>query len=344
MDHPSTAALRAGPTPRTRLDPNRREALAQLAVVTALALGGVGTAHAESFPSQTVKVVVPLTPGGSNDVLARVLAERLAALWKHTVVVENRPGGSSNIGADLVARAQPDGHTLLVAPNNVFVSNHLVSPKLDAGRALEPVAVLGSVPFVLVVRPEAGVSTAKELVERSKQRPDGMTYATSGVASPHHLLSEAFRAATGAKLTHVPYKGAAPAIADLLAGQVDLQFGAINQLLPHIRGGKLKALAVAGSERAALLPDVPTLAEAGVPGQQPSIWVGLAAPPRTPPALVERMSRDVAQVLAQPGMAAPMSEQGIALRAGSQAEMAKLIADDTREWGRVIEAANIRTE
>jgi tripartite-type tricarboxylate transporter receptor subunit TctC len=316
----------------------------QLAAGAAVALLAPATLLAQEFPSQPVRIIVPLTPGGSNDVLARLIAERLGAQWKQSVVVDNRPGGSGNIGAEAVARAQPDGYTLLVAPNNVFTINHTLSPRLVAGRELAPISMLGSVPVVLVAGPSARVGTVKELVDLSRSRGNGLSYASSGSGSPHHLAAEMFRTLTGARLTHIPYKGAAPAITDLLGGQVDMQFGAINQLLPHIREGKLRALAMAGNERVPLLPDVPTLAEAGVPGRQPEVWVALAAPLRTPPAVVERINRDVRAVLAQPDVRARMAEQGIVVASSTPAELGQTIEDDTRRWAQVIRDANIKAE
>ncbi|MDM0066970.1 tripartite tricarboxylate transporter substrate binding protein [Variovorax sp. J31P207] len=322
----------------------RRVIALALASVTVAWLGVLAPAHAQEFPSQPIKLVVPLTPGGSNDVLARTLAEKLSGLWHQSVIVENRPGASGNIGADAVARAPAGGHTLLVAPNNVFVVNHSLSPRLEAAKDLAPVTLLGTVPFVLVAGSSAKVGSVKELIELSKSRPAGLSYASSGIGSPHHLAAEMFRSMTGARMTHVPYKGGAPAIVDLLGGQVDVQFGAINQLLPHIRDGKLKALAIVGNERVPLVPDVPTLAEAGVPGWQGEVWVGLAAPPRTPPAIIERLNRDVRKVLAQPEVQARMADQGIVLKGSTIAQMAQTIEDDTKRWAEVIKEANIKAE
>ncbi len=329
--------------------PPRRVVRARVRAVACLALAALpwvaaGSAQAQEFPSQPVKLIVPLTPGGSNDVLARVVAEKLGGLWGQSVIVENRPGASSNIGADAVARAPADGYTMLVAPNNVFAVNHTLMPRLEGGKDLSPVSLLGTVPFLLVAGPGAKVNSVKELIDASKSRPEGITYASSGIGSPHHLAAEMFRLRTGAKLTHVPYKGAAPAITDLLGGQVQVTFGAINQLLPHIREGKLKALAVVGAERIALLPDVPTLAEAGLPGWQGEVWVALAAPPRTPAATVERINRDVRRVMALPDVQTKMAEQGLVVKSSTPAQLAQTIADDTRRWAEVIKEANIKAE
>jgi len=301
-------------------------------------------AHGQEYPSQPVKLIVPLTPGGSNDVLARVLAEKLGGLWHQSVVVENRPGASGNIGADAVARAPADGHMLLVAPNNVFAINHSMSPRLGAAKDLVPVTLLGSVPFVLVAGSSVKVGSVKELIELSKSRAGGLSYASSGSGSPHHLAAEMFRLMTGARMTHVPYRGAAPAIIDLLGGQVDVQFGAINQLLPHIREGRLKALAIVGNEKVSLLPDVPTLGEVGLPGWQGEVWVALAAPPRTPPGLIERLNRDVRKVLALPEVQTRMAEQGIVVKGSTAPKMAQTIEDDTKRWAQVIKHANIQAE
>jgi tripartite-type tricarboxylate transporter receptor subunit TctC len=322
---------------------SRRRA-AMLAMLCGAASMLSGIAQAQTFPVQQVKVIVPLTPGGSNDVLARVIAEKLAGIWQQSVVVENRPGAGGNIGADAVARAPADGHTLLVAPNNVFAVNHSLSPKLEGGKDLAPVTIVGTVPFVLVTGTSIKVGSVKELIELTKSRPNGLSYASSGIGSPHHLAAEMFRSRTGARITHVPYKGAAPAITDLLGGQVDIQFGAINQLLPLIKDGRLKALAVVGNERVSLLPDVPTLAEAGFPGWQGEVWIALAAPPRTPASVVDRVSRDVRRVLAMPDVQAKLAEQGIVAKGGPPSEMAQIIDDDTKRWAQVIKEANIKAE
>lgn len=307
-------------------------------------IGVITPARAQEFPNQPVKIIVPLTPGGANDVLARTLAEKLGGMWRQSVVVDNRPGASGNIGAMAVARSPSDGHTLLVAPNNVYVINQSISPQLQAGKDLAPITLLGTVPFVLVAGSSLKVSSVRELVELSKSRPGGLSYASSGVGSPQHLAAEMFRLQTGARLTHVPYKGAAPAIADLLGGQVEIQFGAINQLLPHIREGRLKALAIAGNERVALLPEVPTLSETGVPGRLGEVWVAMAAPANTPPKVVELVGRDVRRVLALPDVQARMAEQGIVVKSSSPSQLSQLIDEDTKRWAQVIKDANIKAE
>lgn len=307
-------------------------------------IGVITPARAQEFPNQPVKIIVPLTPGGANDVLARTLAEKLGGMWRQSVVVDNRPGASGNIGAMAVARSPSDGHTLLVAPNNVYVINQSISPQLQAGKDLAPITLLGTVPFVLVAGSSLKVSSVKELVELSKSRPGGLSYASSGVGSPQHLAAEMFRLQTGARLTHVPYKGAAPAIADLLGGQVEIQFGAINQLLPHIREGRLKALAIAGNERVALLPEVPTLSETGVPGRLGEVWVAMTAPANTPPKVVELVGRDVRRVLALPDVQARMAEQGIVVKSSSPSQLSQLIDEDTKRWAQVIKDANIKAE
>ena len=307
-------------------------------------IGVITPARAQEFPNQPVKIIVPLTPGGANDVLARTLAEKLGGMWRQSVVVDNRPGASGNIGAMAVARSPSDGHTLLVAPNNVYVINQSISPQLQAGKDLAPITLLGTVPFVLVAGSSLKVSSVKELVELSKSRPGGLSYASSGVGSPQHLAAEMFRLQTGARLTHVPYKGAAPAIADLLGGQVEIQFGAINQLLPHIREGRLKALAIAGNERVALLPEVPTLSETGVPGRLGEVWVAMTAPANTPPKVVELVGRDVRRVLALPAVQVRMAEQGIVVKSSSPSQLSQLIDEDTKRWAQVIKDANIKAE
>jgi tripartite-type tricarboxylate transporter receptor subunit TctC len=321
----------------------RRFALAALGTAAmAAAVPGL----AQTAATKQVRIVVPFTAGGSNDVLARVLAQKLGELWGQTVIVENKAGASGNIGAEFVAKSPADGTALLIAANNVMSMNAALYSKMPINpqKDLDSVSLLGTVPVVLVVRANLHVTSVQELIALARSKPGGLSYASAGVGTPQHLSAELFKSMTRTDIVHVPYKGAAPAITDLIGGQVDLLFGAINSLLPHLRSGKLKALAVAGTKRVRALPDVPTVAEAGVPGYESDIWLGLAAPAHTPGDMVERINRDVRKVMALPDVIDKLAEQGIEPLTSSPAEMAKLVASDAARWSKVIKEAGIRAD
>lgn len=312
-----------------------------------LAAGFGGSAFAQDvFPSRPVRLVVPYTPGGSNDVLARVLAQKLPEIWGQPVVVDNKAGAAGNIGSDFVAKAPGDGYTLLITNNNTMSINPVLFTKVpfDAARDFEQITLLGTVPVVLVVNAGVKATTVKELIALAKNRPGALSYASSGAGSPQHMTAELFKSMTGTHILNIPYKGAASAVTDLLGGQVDLQFGAINSLLPHIRSGRLRALGVAGARRVALLPEVPTIAEAGVPGFETDIWLGLAAPANTPRPVIEKINRDVHRILAMPDVRDKLAEQGIYVQTSSPAEMSALAARDRIRWEKVIRNAGLKPE
>ncbi len=316
-----------------------------LQAVTASAAFAAFSVFAQSYPSKPVRIVVPFTPGGSNDVLGRLLAQKLGDLWGRTVIAENKPGASGNIGADLVAKSAPDGLNLLIAANNILSMNSAVFSKMSFNpvKDLESVSLLGWVPVVLVARATLNIGSITELLDMARKQPGSMTYASAGLGSPQHLSAELFKSLAGVSIVHVPYKGAAPAVIDMLGGQVDLMFGAINSLLPHIRSGKLKALGVAGKQRLPSMPDVPTIAEA-VPGFESDIWVGLSAPAGVPADIIDKINRDVRTVLSMSDVKEKLAEQGIEAVPSSSAEMGKLVSADLARWTRVVREAGIKAE
>lgn len=317
-----------------------------LQVLAGLAMPTLARAAlAQGYPSRQVRIVVPFTPGGSNDVLGRVLAQKLGELWNQTVIVDNKPGASGNIGADTVAKSPPDGLSLLIAANNILSMNSALFRKMpfNPEKDLESVSLLGLVPVVLVARSSLNVTSIDAMLDIARKKPGGLTYASSGLGSPQHLSAELFKSLTKVDMVHIPYKGAAPAITDLLAGQVDVMFGAINSLLPHIRSGKLKPLGVAGRKRIPSMPDVPTIAEA-VPGFESDIWVGLSAPAGTPADIVNKINRDVRTVLGMADVKEKLMEQGIEPAPSRPAEMAKLVSADSARWTRVIQEAGIKAD
>jgi len=300
----------------------------------------------ENYPAKPVTLVVPFTPAGSNDVIARVVGQRLSQIWHQPVIVDNKPGAAGSIGTDQVAKASADGYKLLITNNNTMSINPMLLPNTPyaVARDFAQVTQLGTVPVVLVVNSNLKVTTVKELVALAKISPGKLSYASSGSGSPQHLSAELFKSMTGTDIAHIPYKGAAPAITDMLAGQVDLQFGAINSLLPHIRSGKLRALAVGGTRRASLLPNVPTMAEVGLPQYDSEIWLGLAAPTGTPSAVIKRINADVSRVLEESGVKEKLAEQGIEARSSTPQEMTQLVERDTARWASVIKGAGIKAD
>jgi tripartite-type tricarboxylate transporter receptor subunit TctC len=290
-------------------------------------------AAAQGFPERPVRIIVPLTPGGSPDTIARSVAASLQNVWTQPVVVENRPGGSQNIGADMVAKSAPDGHTWLLAPDNVFsVNPHLGKQPFDPIGDFIPVTQLARIQFLLVVHPSLPVNTVSELVAYAKARPGELNHGSSGNGSPQHLGAAMFQLLTGTKMNHVPYKGAAPAVADLLPGRIQVWIGAANTLLPHIKDGRLR-----------LLGDSPTIAQS-VPGYSLDPWLGLFVPAKTPAPVVQRIHAEVTKIVNGAELKSKLGAQGIIIDTNSPAEFARFIREDQARWGKVIREAGIKGE
>jgi tripartite-type tricarboxylate transporter receptor subunit TctC len=309
---------------------------ALFALVSSLAL-------AQGFPERPIRLVVPLPPGGSPDTIARTLAQGVQGTWKEPIVVENRTGGSQNIGSDLVAKSAPDGYTWLLAPDNVFVTNpYLARGPFDPLKDLAPVTLLARIQFLLVVHPSVPARSVQELVAYAKAHPGELNFGSSGTGSPQHLGGLLLQQLAGIRMNHIPYKGAAPAVADLLAGRIQVWIGAANSLLPHIRAGKLRALATAASQRFVSLPDMPTIAEAGVTGYSLYPWLGLFVPAHTPADVVATINRETRRILALEETKARLVPQGMDLMTGSPQELGKLIEDEHAYWGKVIREAGLK--
>ncbi len=326
--------------------PRRRAAgLFALAAFAILATGSPAL-HAQDFPTKPLRIVVPLPPGGSNDVLARVLGQKMSETFGQPVVVENRPGAAGNIATEFLARADADGHTLGIAPNQTVAVNPVLYPKLpfDVVKDLQGVSMLGRVPIVLVVNPaKVKANTVAELVAELKAAPDKYTYASAGAGSPQHMAAEVFKSMTGTEVRHIPYKGSQPAVVDVLAGTVDVMFCPMNSALPHIRSGKLRALGSTGAQRVALLNGVPTIAET-VPGYESDIWIGMVTPARTPPAVVQKLNAELRRALALPDVRETLAQQGIFAESSTADEFQKLIASDQGRWAKVIKEAAIQPD
>jgi len=302
-------------------------------------------ASAQNYPERPIRIIVPLTPGGSPDTIARAMALGLQSVWAQPVVVENRPGGSQNIGADLVAKSAPDGYTWLLAPDNVFsVNPHLGKPPFDPLADFAPVTEVARIQFLLVVSPSVPVSSVEELIAYAKARPGELNFGSSGNGSPQHLGATLFQMLTGTKMNHVPYKGAAPAIADLLPGRIQVWIGAANTLLPHIKDGKLRLLGSTAPARFPNLGDVPTIAEAGVPGYALDPWLGLFMPARVSADIISKVNAEVVRILKAPELKSRLASQGIEIVTNSPAEFARFIREDNAKWGKLIREANIHGE
>jgi tripartite-type tricarboxylate transporter receptor subunit TctC len=282
---------------------NRMRRRVAVALLAAGALGLVPLAHAQSgYPGKPVRLVVPFPAGGTTDILARAVAQKLSEAWGQSVVVDNRPGAGGNIGSELVARAAPDGYTLLMGTVGTHAINASLYSKMpyDHVKDFAPVILVAGVPNVLVVNPSVPVNSVPELIAYLKANPGKVNFASSGSGTSIHLSGELFKVMTGVQMTHVPYKGSAPALTDLVGGQVQLMFDNLPSSLAFIKAGKLRALAVTSAARAAALPDVPTIAESGVPGFEASSWVGVLAPTGTPPDVIARINAEVGMWLASP--------------------------------------------
>lgn len=317
-----------------------------LMIVTAMAALGmlrVSSVDAQdAYPSRVVRIVLPAVPGSTTDILARLIADQLNQAWGKPVVVENIPGGAMNIGAEHVARAAPDGYTLLLAPPSPLAFSHLLYRNLNYDPAKwVTISALVKVPNVLVVRKEHPASSIRELIAYAKANPGKVNYASQGVGSTAHLSASQLELAAGIKMVHVPYRGAQPALTDVMAGHVDLFFDTIVTSLPLHRGGKIKILAIASPERFAAAPEFPTIAELGFPGFRSITWFGLVAPPGTPAALAEKINRDVVAIFKKVEVGVRLSNLMLEPIGGTPADGAKFIAEEAALWGRVIKDNNI---
>lgn len=302
-----------------------------------------GAAVAQDYPRRPVRFVVPLPPGGSPDLMARTIATGLAGVWPQQIVVDNRPGANHNLAAEIVAKSAPDGYTWLLTTDNILtVNSHLAKTPFDPLKDFTPVTQLARLQFLLVVHPSVPAKSVQELVALAKAKPGALNYGSSGNGSPQHLGTALFMHLAGIQMHHIPYKGAAPAINDLLPGRIQVWIGAANSLVPHIKDGKLRLLAAAGSQRSPLAPDAPTLAEAGNPGYALDVWISLTMPAKVPPAIVTKVNADVAKALNPPEVKARLAPLGIEVVTGTPQALAQLIRNDYERWGKIIKAAGIK--
>ena len=299
-----------------------------------------------AYPTRPVRLIVGYPPGGSTDIAARLVGQKLAPAFAQTVVIDNRAGASGTIGASIVVKAEPDGHTLSFAasPEVAIYRALMKNPPYDSRKDFQPVTLVGRVPFMLVIHPSVAASSVKELVFLAKAKPGTLNFASFGNGTSNHLVGEAFRAATGINIVHIPYKGSAPAITDLLGGQVQMTFDTVPVVLPQARAGKLKALAVATPKRSPLAPEVPTMDEAGVGGFFGGTWFGVLAPARTPSSVVDRLNTEISAILRAPDVVQTFTDRGIEPVGNGTAEFRAFIEAESRRWLKVAQDAGVKPE
>jgi len=297
----------------------------------------------ERYPSRPIRIVVPFAPGGSTDIFARLMGERLSVALGQGVVIENRAGAGGNIGAEAVARSTPDGYTLLMATTGVMAINNGLykSMTYDAAKDFEPVVYIASISNVVIVPADSPAKSVAELIAAAKREPGKLSFASSGAGSSTHMSAELFKSMTGTDILHVPYKGSGQALPDLMSGRVSMMFENAPGAVPHIKSGKVRALAVTGLKRAAAMPELPTVAESGVPGYESLSWSGLAAPVATPKEIIQRINRETATILATPEMSAKLAEQGAEAVGGPPEQFAAHIRAERAKWSRLIRERNI---
>jgi tripartite-type tricarboxylate transporter receptor subunit TctC len=311
----------------------------------ALALASLGAPAQGTRPVKPVKIIVPFPAGGPTDVMTRALADKLATALGHAVVIDNKPGAGGTIGSDLVAKSAPDGYTLLMATG----STHSVGPYLgkvpyDPQKDFAPVIYVGTATNILLVSPRLGVSNVRELIALARQKPGELNYATSGIGSVAHLTSEMFASMAGIKLTHVPYKGTQQSIADIASGQVAMLFDNVLTAKPHIDSGRLKGIAISSARRSELVPDIPTVAESGLPGFESSNWFGVFAPAGTPRAVIDRVNAEMNRIVKDAAIRERFHTLGFETTGGSPQDLASIMQSEAQKWSKVIRETNVKAE
>lgn len=313
----------------------------------ALALAIVAPAFAQggSYPDKPIKIVVPYPPGGFNDTLARTVGAKLQAAWGQTVVVDNKPGGATVIGLDAAAKSPPDGYTLAIIPFS-FAVNPYIFAKLpyDSQKDFTPITLAATTANLLVVPTASPFNSMKELLAQAKAKPGSISYASTGIGSSNHLSMEKFKQMAGVDITHVPYKGSAPAVTDLIGGQINVMFDNISNVLPHVKSGKLKALAVTTPARSPLAPEVPTVIEAGVPGYELAVWFGIAAPGGTPRPIVDKLNAELVKILRMPDVKEKFAAQGVEAIGSTVEQFQSHLQAQRTMWAKVVKDAGVTPE
>jgi tripartite-type tricarboxylate transporter receptor subunit TctC len=320
--------------------------LADAAGLISIALAvSSGTALAQSFPHKAVRMVVPFPAGGSTDIVGRTVAQKLSEMWGQPVVVDNRPGGGTSIGTDAVAKAAPDGYTLLVTPAPFTINPSLLAKlPYDALADFAPITLINTTPLVLVVNPGVPAKSVKELIALAKSKPGKLNYGSSTIGGSNHLAGELFNAMAGVRMVHIPYKGNAPALIDLVGGHIDLIFNGVTSALPLIKGGKLRALAVTSMQRSNAMPDLATMDEAGIKGFEAVAWNGLGAPAKTPREIIARINSDVIKIVRSPELKERLTAEGSDPVGNTPDQYAVFLRNEIEKWAKVIKLAGVKAE
>ena len=316
------------------------------AIATLLAFAVVGPAAAQAYPDKPIRLVVGFAPGGFTDVLARVIGQKLTERMGQSVIVDNKPGAAGTLGADIVAKARPDGYTLLLAHSNSNSVAPGLYPKLpyDVVRDFTPIIRVATTPLLLTVNPSVAARDVKSFVALAKSNPGGLRFASSGGGSAQHLAAARFQLATGTQMTHIPYKGSGQAIVDLLSGQVELNFESPPNVLTHAKAGKLRILAITSNKRSPLLPDVPTLAESGVANAEMLQWFAVMGPARMPREITQKLNTEIAAILRMPDVVEKIASQGGDIIGGAPEEFAAFLPGDSAGWVKLVKDANIKAD
>jgi tripartite-type tricarboxylate transporter receptor subunit TctC len=315
-------------------------------IAIALMLLSTSPAFAQSaYPNKPIRIISIFAPGGGNDVICRLVAQQLTERLKQQVIVENRVGANGIVGTEAAARSAPDGYTFTLIPSGHTVNASMYKKlPFDSIRDFTPITLAGSGPLVLAVHPSLPARNVKELIALAKARPGQLTYVSSGVGASGHLAGAMFDSMTGTKMVHVPYKGMSLAVSDLMGGQVSMTFGTSLSVIPQVRTGRLRALATTGAQRSPALPDLPTVAESGVPGYEASLWYGFVGPARMPPEIVQRLNTEIVAILALPDTREKLASQGVDARSTTPDEFARILAADVARWAKVVQKLGLQAE
>ncbi len=320
-----------------------KRSLAAWLAMTALLM--TGAANAQDYPAKAVRIIVPFAAGGSADVFGRFIAQRLQEALGQAFIVDDRPGAGSVIGTDAAAKSAPDGYTLLLMSNTHTVNESLIPNKpFQLLRDFIPIAPINASDLVLVVKSDLPASTPQELIKAAKAKPDGMSYASSGPGTPYHMAGELFKYMAGVAIVHVPYRSSSGARTDVLGGHLEMMFDAIPTMAEHMKAGKVKAIATTGKQRSAILPNVPTMSESGVPGYEATIWLGLMAPKGTPAAIINKLNAEVAKITSNPEVRRQWAAQGTAAMTMGTEEFAQYVSADITKWAQIVKVSGVKVD
>jgi len=320
--------------------------IARTSIAAALILVWHAPALAQNaYPAKPIRIISIFAPGGGNDVICRLVAQQLTERLKQQVIVENRVGANGIVGSEAAARSAPDGYTFTLIPSGHTVNASMYKKlPFDSIRDFTPITLVGSGPLVLAVHPSLPAKNVQDLIALAKARPGQLTYVSSGVGASGHLAGAMFDSMTGTQMVHVPYKGMSLAVSDLMGGQVSMTFGTSLSVIPHVRTGRLRALATTGAQRSPALPDLPTIAESGLPGYEASLWYGFVGPARMPPEIVQRLNTEIAAILAQPDTREKLASQGVDARSTTPDEFARILTADVARWAKVVQKLGLQAE